>query len=240
MKEKTRMRLNKYIAQAGIASRRKADELTVQGKVRINGAVMKEPGYDVAEGDVVEVDGRVIRHEAKKVYVMLNKPLGYITSADDEKSRPTVMELVADIEERLFPIGRLDYNTSGMLLMTNDGELAYKLSHPKHHVYKTYRARVSGQLSAERLAKLRNGVDIGGFVTSKAIVNVIRQSERSAIVEIKIYEGKNRQVRKMFSAVGNKVLELERVAIGDLYLGHLRQGHYRKLTRQEIEYLKDC
>jgi 23S rRNA pseudouridine2605 synthase len=171
---------------------------------------------------------------------MLNKPLGYITSADDEKSRPTVMELVADIEERLFPIGRLDYNTSGMLLMTNDGELAYKLSHPKHHVYKTYRARVSGQLSAERLAKLRNGVDIGGFVTSKAIVNVIRQSERSAIVEIKIYEGKNRQVRKMFSAVGNKVLELERVAIGDLYLGHLRQGHYRKLTRQEIEYLKDC
>jgi 23S rRNA pseudouridine2605 synthase len=234
------MRLNKYIAQAGIASRRKADELTVQGKVRINGAVMKEPGYDVAEGDVVEVDGRVIRHEAKKVYVMLNKPLGYITSADDEKSRPTVMELVADIEERLFPIGRLDYNTSGMLLMTNDGELAYKLSHPKHHVYKTYRARVSGQLSAERLAKLRNGVDIGGFVTSKAIVNVIRQSERSAIVEIKIYEGKNRQVRKMFSAVGNKVLELERVAIGDLYLGHLRQGHYRKLTRQEIEYLKDC
>lgn len=234
------MRLNKYIAQAGIASRRKADELTVQGKVRINGAVMKEPGYDVAEGDVVEVDGRVVRHEVKKVYVMLNKPLGYITSADDEKSRPTVMELVADIEERLFPIGRLDYNTSGMLLMTNDGELAYKLSHPKHHVYKTYRARVSGQLSGERLAKLRNGVDIGGFVTSRAIVNVIRQSERSAIVEIKIYEGKNRQVRKMFSAVGNKVLELERVAIGDLYLGHLRQGHYRKLTRQEIEYLKDC
>lgn len=234
------MRLNKYIAQAGIASRRKADELTLQGKVRINGAVMKEPGYDVAEGDVVEVDGRAVRHEVKKVYVMLNKPLGYITSADDEKSRPTVMELVADIEERLFPIGRLDYNTSGMLLMTNDGELAYKLSHPKHRVYKTYRARVSGQLSGERLAKLRNGVDIGGFVTSKAIVNVIRQSERSAIVEIKIYEGKNRQVRKMFSAVGNKVLELERVAIGDLYLGHLKQGHYRKLTRQEIEYLKDC
>lgn len=234
------MRLNKYIAQAGVASRRKADELTLQGKVRINGIVMKEPGYDVAENDVVEVNGRTVKHDAKKVYVMLNKPKGFITSVDDEKDRPTVMELVADIEERLFPIGRLDYNTSGMLLMTNDGDLAQKLAHPKHKIYKTYRARVSGQISGERLAKLRNGVDIGGFVTSKAIVNVIKQVERSAIVEIKIFEGKNRQVRKMFSAVGNKVLDLERVAIGDLYLGHLKQGHYRKLTQKEIEYLKNC
>lgn len=234
------MRLNKYIAQAGVASRRKADELTLQGKVKINGVVMKEPGYDVAEDDRVEVDGHVVRQDSKKVYVMLNKPLGYITSADDEKDRPTVMDLVADIEERLFPIGRLDYNTTGMLLMTNDGDLAYKLSHPKHHIYKTYRARVTGQLSNERVAKLRNGVDIGGFVTSKAVVNVIKQSERSAIVEIKIFEGKNRQVRKMFAAVGNKVLELERIAIGELYLGHLKQGHYRKLNQKEIEYLKNC
>jgi 23S rRNA pseudouridine2605 synthase len=234
------MRLNKFIAQSGAASRRKADELTLQGKVKINGVVMKEPGYDVSENDVVEVNGHMIRHELKKVYVMLNKPKGFITSADDEKGRLTVMELVADIEERLFPIGRLDYNTSGMLLMTNDGELAYKLAHPKHQIYKTYRARVSGQISGERLARLRNGVDIGGYVTSKAVVNVIKQAERSALVEIKIFEGKNRQVRKMFSAVGNKVLDLERVAIGDLYLGHLKQGHYRKLTRQEIEYLKNC
>lgn len=234
------MRLNKYIAQAGVASRRKADELTLQGKVRINGAVMREPGYDVVATDVVEVDGHTVKHDAKKVYIMLNKPKGFITTADDEKGRPTVMELVNDIEERIFPIGRLDYNTSGMLLLTNDGELAYKLAHPKHQIYKAYRARISGQLSGERLAKLRNGVDIGGFVTSKAIVNVIKQAERSAIVEIKIFEGKNRQVRKMFAAVGNKVLDLERVAIGDLYLGHLKQGHYRKLTQKEIEYLKNC
>ena len=234
------MRLNKYIAQAGVASRRKADEFTLQGKVKINGAVMKEPGYDVTDTDVVEVNGHVVRHDTKKVYIMLNKPKGYITTADDEKERPTVMELVADVEERLFSIGRLDYNTSGMLLMTNDGDLAYKLSHPKHHIYKTYRARVTGQLSVERQVKLRNGVDIGGFVTSKAEVKVIKQVERSAIVEIKIYEGKNRQVRKMFSAVGNKVMDLERIAIGDLYLGHLMQGHYRKLTQKEIEYLKNC
>ena len=234
------MRLNKYIAQSGIASRRKADELTLQGKVKINGAVMKEPGYNVAESDVIEVNGHIIKADSKKIYIMLNKPKGFITSVDDERERPTVMDLISDIDERIFPVGRLDFNTSGMLIMTNDGDLAYKLSHPKNHIYKTYRAKVSGQISAERLARLRKGVDIGGFVTSKAIVDVIKQSERSAVVEIKIYEGKNRQVRKMFAAVGNKVLDLERIEIGELRLGHLKQGHYRKLTQKEIQYLKEC
>lgn len=235
------MRLNKYIAQSGLTSRRKADELTANGNVKINGLVIKELGYDVKEGDVVEVNGNKINNTVQKpTYVMINKPLGYITSSSDEKGRLTVQDLVADIDARLFSIGRLDYNTSGMLLMTNDGDLAYKLTHPKHHIYKTYRARVSGVLSKEKLFKLRNGVDIGGFITSKANVKVIKQGPRSAIVEIQIYEGKNRQVRKMFAAVGNKVQELERVAIGQLYLGRLMEGHYRKLTHQEIEYLKNC
>ena len=143
------------------------------------------------------------------------------------------------MDARLFPVGRLDYNTSGLLLLTNDGDLAYRLSHPKHNVTKTYRARVAGVLSGERLARLRKGVDIGGFVTSPANVKVIKQNPRSAVVEIQIHEGKNRQVRKMFAAVGNKVQELERVAIGELYLGRLKEGHYRKLTRDEIEYLKN-
>ena len=136
-------------------------------------------------------------------------------------------------------MGRLDYNTSGLLILTNDGDLAYRLTHPKHHIYKTYRAVVQGVVSNERLAKLRKGVDIGGFVTSPAQVKVIKQQERRALVEISIYEGKNRQVRKMFAAVGNKVLELERIAIGDIRLGRLMEGHYRKLTREEIEYLKN-
>jgi len=234
------MRLNKYIAQAGVASRRKADELVANGNVKINGNTIREMGTPVEEGDVVEVNGKTIKAATKFVYIMLNKPKGYITSLDDEKSRPTVSELVSDIEERLFPIGRLDYNTSGMLLMTNDGDLAYRLTHPKHQIYKTYRARVSGYLSMEKVAKLTRGVDIGGFVTSQAKVNVIKQGERSAIVEIQIYEGKNRQIRKMFAAVGNKVMELERIAIGDLYLSHLREGHYRKLSPKEIDYLKNC
>lgn len=234
------MRINKYIAQAGIASRRKADELIENGNVRVNGVVMKSPGYDVLEKDTVEVNGKIIEYKEKKEYVIINKPLGYITTSSDEKERPTVMELVSDIDARLFPVGRLDYNTSGLLIMTNDGDLAYRLTHPKHHVFKTYRARVAGVLSNEKVVKLRKGVDIGGFVTSKAIVNIIKGTQRSTIVEISITEGKNRQVRKMFSAVGNPVQELERIAIGDLKLGHLRVGHYRKLTHEEVEYLKNC
>ncbi len=234
------MRINKYIAQSGLCSRRKADELIANGNVRVNAAVLREPGYDVQEGDRVEVNGHLIAAEAGSVYVLINKPLGMVTTVSDDKERLTVMEVVKDIDARLFPVGRLDYNTSGALIMTNDGDLAYRLTHPKHEVYKTYRARVAGVLSAEKVSRLRKGVDIGGFVTSPAKVQVIKGGQRSTIVEISIHEGKNRQVRKMFAAVGNPVQELERVAIGEIHLGHLKPGHYRKLTRAEIEYLKNC
>ncbi len=234
------MRINKYIAQAGVASRRKADELIENGNVKVNGAVLREPGYDVQEGDRVMVNGREISGAQKMEYVLINKPLGMVTTVEDDKDRLTVMDVVKDIDARLFPVGRLDYNTSGALIMTNDGELAYRLTHPKHEVYKTYRALVSGVLSNERAARLRRGVDIGGFVTSPAKVKIIKGTQHSTLVEIAIHEGKNRQVRKMFAAVGNPVQELERVAIGDIRLGHLKPGHYRKLTREEIEYLKNC
>mgnify|MGYP004609351177 FL=1 len=235
----TAMRLNKYIAAAGICSRRKADELIANGNVKVNGAVVQQMGVDVGEDDVVMVNGKVLEHRAqKKVYVAVNKPLGYITSMDDDKGRATVAELVADIPERLFPVGRLDYNTTGLLIMTNDGELTYTLTHPKHEVYKTYVAVVAGVLSDSRVARLRKGVDIGGFVTSPAKVKVIKQLPRRAIVEIQIREGKNRQVRKMFAAVGNRVQELKRTAIGNIHLGRLMEGHYRKLSLEEIEYLK--
>ncbi|MDO4545772.1 MAG: pseudouridine synthase [Bacillota bacterium] len=232
------MRLNKYIAAAGICSRRKADELIANGNVKINGAVMKEMGYDVAEGDLVQVNGKEIAADEKKLYVAVNKPIGYITSMNDEQGRATVAELVKDIPERLFPVGRLDYNTSGLLIMTNDGQMSYTLAHPKHGVYKTYVARVAGVISDTKLAKLRKGVDIGGFVTAPARVKLVRQHPKSAIVEIQIREGKNRQVRKMFAAVGNKVQKLQRTAIGEIKLGRLMEGHYRKLTKEEIEYLK--
>lgn len=232
------MRINKYIADAGICSRRKADELISNGNVKINGLTVKELGVDVAEGDVVEVNGNVIEAGRRKVYVAVNKPAGVITSMDDDRERETVADIVADIPERLFPVGRLDYNTTGLLIMTNDGQLTYTLTHPKHEVYKTYVAKVEGVLSGARAAKLRRGVDIGGFVTSPARVKVLKQMPRYAVVEISIREGKNRQVRKMFAAVGNKVRELKRTQIGEIRLGRLKEGHYRKLTREETEYLK--
>jgi 23S rRNA pseudouridine2605 synthase len=231
------MRLNKYISNAGLASRRKADELIQEGKVKVNGKTMDQLGYLVSPEDRVEVNGAIIEPSKKRVYIMLNKPKGYITSVSDEKDRLTVTDLISDVDARLFPVGRLDYNTSGLLILTNDGEFAYQMTHPKYKVEKTYLAKVAGIISDQRLSRLRKGIDIGGFVTSPAKVTVVKQMEKSTLIEIKIYEGRNRQIRKMFAAVGNKVIELQRIGIGELLLGHLKEGHYRKLSKQEVDSL---
>ena len=231
------MRINKYIALAGVASRRKADELIENGNVKVNNMTLTEPGYDVKPGDVVEVNGRRIEAEEKKHYIMLNKPVGYITSVKDEQMRPTVMELVTEVDARIFPVGRLDYNTSGLLILTNDGDFAYKVAHPKHKMGKTYVAKIQGFLTKGKIARLEKGIDIGGYVTSPAKVKVIKELPKASLVELTIYEGKNRQVRKMFKALGNPVQELERIAIGDVKLGRLATGGYRKLTAEEIKKL---
>ncbi len=232
------MRLNKYIAASGIASRRKADELTQNGNVKINGRTVTEMGCQVQPDDRVEVNGKVISPSEKKVYVALNKPVGYITTVSDEQGRPTVMELLTDIPERIFPVGRLDLETSGLLIMTNDGDFFNQLAHPKNKIVKTYKVTVAGTISPERIGKLRNGVDIGGYVTAKAWVKLIRQNKATAVLEIKISEGKNRQIRKMCKAVGNRVIELQRVSVGEVILGRLKEGHYRKLTKEEVESLR--
>jgi 23S rRNA pseudouridine2605 synthase len=232
------MRVNRYIAQAGVASRRKADEFIFAGRVAVNGIRIDAPGIDIAEGDVVSVDGKNITRRSRLVYVALNKPVGYITTTEDDRDRPTVMELVSDIEERVYPVGRLDADTTGLLIMTNDGDLAYRLTHPKTEIVKTYRARVAGVISRERLSRLRRGVDIGGYITASAEVELIKQGKSSALVEMRIHEGKNRQIRKMFAAVGNRVLELQRTAVGEIRLGNLKEGHYRKLKQNEIAELK--
>jgi len=200
---------------------------------------MKEPGYDVLLEDKVEVNGIFVNSSEKKAYIVLNKPKGYVTTMDDDRGRLIVANLVENIPERIVPVGRLDYNTTGLLLMTNDGELTNKLTHPRHEVGKTYRATVAGVLSREKQNRLEKGVDIGDFTTSPAQVEVVKQTERSAIVDITIHEGKNRQVRKMFKTVGCPVQDLDRIAMGELRLGRLGLGHYRKLTKQEIEYLKN-
>ena len=207
------IRINKYIAQKGITSRRKADDLVSNGNVKINGITIRELGYRVMPGDLVEVNGATLTGMEKKVYIALNKPLGYVTTVKDQYDRPTVMDIVTDINERLFPVGRLDYNTTGLLILTNDGDLAYRLTHPRHEIVKTYRALVSGYLSDGKIAKLRKGVDIGGFVTSEADVKLIRQMKNSTLVEIGIREGKNRQIRKMFRAVGCPVQQLSLIHI---------------------------
>lgn len=234
------MRLNKYIAQAGIASRRKADELTINGQVKINGAIVRELGYDVKPDDVVTVAGKTITGGENLVYYALNKPPGYITTTSDEKNRSTVMSLMIDVPSRLFPVGRLDAATSGLLIMTNDGDLAYHLAHPSQHVYKTYIAHVEGLVSKENLWMLRNGIKIDGRTTAPANVSIIKETAKNSTLQIEIYEGRNRQIRKMCTAIGHNVQQLERVAIGNIRLGRLKSGHYRKLTKQEVDYLKTC
>lgn len=231
------MRINQYIAAAGITSRRKADEMIEEGRVRINGAVLLNPGYHVQDGDKVEVDGAVVRPESKKVYYLLNKPAGYVTSTADKEGRPVVTELVPD-DIRVFPVGRLDYNTTGLLILTNDGELSNKLMHPSHGFDKKYLVRANGIVTLAEAKQLADGIDIGGFVTSPADVHLIRHDRNSTIAEITIHEGKNRQVRRMFKAIGHPVLELSRIGLGNLTIGRLAPGQCRRLSPAEVEYLK--
>lgn len=232
------MRLQKYLAGAGVASRRKSEEYILQGRVKINNKVITELGTTVKPGDQVEVDGKPITMEEENVYYLLNKPIGYITSAADEKGRETVLDLLKDVKERVFPVGRLDYNTSGLLVLTNDGELTYELTHPKHHVEKTYIVKVRGFVEPENIARLQKGVRIDNYTTSPAKVKQIRNTPTTTTLSITIYEGRNRQVRKMCEAIGHQVSKLERVALGDLKLGKLPIGEYRKLTQEEVKYLK--
>ena len=231
------MRINQYIASAGVCSRRAADELIEKGRVKVNGEVLKAMGYHVQDGDVVEVDGSRIEPETKKVYYLLNKPEGYVTSTADREGRPLVTELVPD-SIRVFPVGRLDFNTSGLLILTNDGELSNKLMHPSHGFSKKYLVRAQGIVTRAEAARLEKGVDIGGFVTSPAEVHLIKHDRNSTLAEIVIHEGKNRQVRRMFKAVGHPVLELCRTGLGNLEIGRLSVGQCRKLSPAEVEYLK--
>jgi len=234
------LRINKYIASSGTCSRRKADELIEAGQVKINGAVLKEPGYDVQDGDKVEVQGHLITAHEELVYYMLNKPRGYITSTQDEQDRPTVMDLMTDVTVRVFPVGRLDYDSCGLLIMTNDGDLSQHIAHPRNKVWKTYEAEVQGDLNLAKMNVFRRGVKIDGRITAPAEGTVLKQKGDMSLVEVKICEGRNRQVRKMFAALGCKVTYLQRKQIGELHLGHLHEGDYRKLSKEEIEYLKNC
>ena len=233
------MRLQKYMAMCGVAARRKCEEIIAAGRVAVNGETITQMGTQVEDGDVVTLDGRIITPEEEKRYILYHKPAGEVTTVSDDKGRETVMDRFADFPVRLYPVGRLDYDSEGLLLLTNDGELAQRLTHPSCEVDKVYLARVTGQLSEEEIHRLRAGVVLDdGFRTSPAKVNVIRVETFASAVLITIHEGHNRQVRRMMEAVGHKVLLLRRVRFGPLELGDLRRGEWRELSAEEIARLK--
>lgn len=232
-----KIRLQKFLAQAGVASRRKAEELIRLGRVSVNGVKITEMGYKVTDSDRVELDGKHISIQGKKVYIMLNKPVGCVTTVKDQFGRLTVLDFVKEINERLYPVGRLDYDTSGLLLLTNDGEFTYILTHPKHEIEKTYLAEVLGYPTDEEISRLKKGVDIGGFITSPAQVKLVKEKKDASILEITIHEGKNRQVRKMCEAIGHPVKSLKRIRFGGLSLGGLEEGKWRYLEQEEVERL---
>ena len=224
------IRLNKYIASSGVCSRRKADELIEAKKVKVNGNLVEDFGMQIDEKkDVVIVYDKRIRLENKKIYLMLNKPVGYVTTNDEQLGRKCTNDLIHE-NERVFPIGRLDMDSEGLLLFTNDGEFSNSLMHPSKKVEKVYIAKLNRKINDEKIEMLKNGVDIGDYVTKPAKVQRIA----SNVVKITISEGKNRQVRRMCDAVGLKVIKLQRVQIGNLELGTLPVGKYRHLTKQEV------
>lgn len=231
------MRLQKYLALAGVASRRKSEELITVGKVEVNGVLVTELGFKVNIGDKVLVEGREVRPEQKSVYILLHKPVGYVTTARDQFSRKTVLDLVEGVEERIYPVGRLDYDTSGLLLLTNDGDLAFKLTHPRHEMEKTYHARIRGHIGEAETELFRMGFRVEDYTTAPARIRTLEKTAEDSLVEIIIREGKNRQVRKMCETVGHPVLRLKRVAMGPIKLGELKEGAWRHLTQKEIAAL---
>jgi 23S rRNA pseudouridine2605 synthase len=235
------VRLQKVIADAGLASRRKAEELIRQGRVTVNGRVSTEMGLKVDPAkDHVKVDGRHLKPAAPKAYVILNKPKDVLTTLEGpgEENRPTVQHLLRGIKQRVFPVGRLDYDTEGLLLLTNDGELAQRLLHPRYHVPKTYLVKVKGVLEDAQIRSLETGVRISDGLTGPAHAKKVRKTEENSWIELTIYEGRTHQVKRMLEAVGHPVLKLKRFRFGPLTLGTLPIGRYRFLTDPEIHRLK--
>lgn len=235
-------RLQKFLAEAGVASRRKAEALIAQGKVKVNGKVVTEMGFkiDSEKDEVTYLEKKVSKKQTKMVYIMLHKPVGYVTTAKEQFGRPAVVDLIQGVSERIFPVGRLDYDTSGLLLLTNDGDLTYKLTHPKHDVDKTYIAKLYGVPDEGALQKFRRGVVLDGKRTKPAKIQILNRDKdgRFCTAEIIIHEGRNRQVRKMCESIKHPVAQLQRVATGELKLGDLPKGKYRHLTEKEVKYLK--
>lgn len=233
------MRLQKYMALCGVASRRKSEEIIKLGRVKVNDKIVIEMGTMIdINKDVVKVDDKLIKKEKNKVYIMLNKPIGYVTTLNDEKGRRIVTDLIEGVKERIFPVGRLDVDTTGLLLLTNDGDVTYKLTHPSNEVVKRYIAIVEGVPNRMELERFRNGIMLEGKKTAKASVKIAKKYEDESILDISIHEGRNRQVKNMCERINHPVKKLKRVALGDLEIGGLDVGNWRFLNDEEISYLR--
>lgn len=234
------LRLQKYLAEAGIASRRKCEEHILQGRVKVNGKIVTKLGTKVKPDiDKIEFDDKLVAtQQAKHTYILLNKPIDYVTTVKDQFHRNTVLDLVKT-DKRLVPVGRLDMYTSGALILTDDGDFVYKITHPKHEISKTYTVTLKGVITKEEIEKLEKGVDIGDFVTSKAKVKILKidDEQNKTRLEITIHEGKNRQIRRMCEAINKKVLALHRSKIGNIGVKNLKLGTWRYLTKKEVDEL---
>ncbi len=230
------MRINKYLAQCGVASRRECDRLIAEGKVTVNGRTAGL-GDDVNDGDNIKVEGRPVSVK-KNEYYLLHKPKGYLCTVSDDKGRKTVMDILGDGVGRVYPVGRLDYDSEGLLILTTDGELAQHLTHPSNEVPKTYLVKVEGRLTEADLNPIRSGIEIDGYVTKKCRAHIVETNKDYTKVELVLREGKNREIRKMFAAIGREVTLLKRTKVGELTLRGLDRGAFRKLTPAEVEYLK--
>lgn len=232
------MRLQKYMAKSGVASRRKSEKMIEEGLVKVNGKIVTHQGMEIdPKLDIVKVNEKTIKLEENKVYIMMNKPLGYVTTMDDEKDRKIIMDLIEDVEERIYPVGRLDMDTSGLILLTNDGNVTNKITHPRNQVVKKYIAIVEGTPNKLELTKFRKGLMIEGKRTSPATIKIVKNYETESILEIEINEGRNRQIRKMCEAINHPIKKLKRVSIGEIQLGGLQFGEWRYLDDEEMKYI---
>lgn len=228
-------RLQKLIARAGICSRREAEKLIAAGRVKVDGQIVRELGAKANPNQKISVDGKLLTFDAEKIYLMLNKPRGYVSTAHDERGRKTVLDLLGEnFSERVYPVGRLDLNSEGLILLTNDGDLTNALIHPRYEVAKTYRVKISGDVTEEKLDRLRAGVELDDGLTAPAEIYLLDKD----LVEVTIHEGRNRQVRRMFAAVGCDVKRLRRIKFAGLTLDGLKIGKFRALTPEEVEKLK--
>lgn len=236
--EKGGERLNKIIAMAGISSRRSADRLISAGRVTVNGRVITKPGSKAIWGiDSITVNGKQVPDPPEKIYIILHKPFGYVSTLKDPEGRPVICDLIQDIKERVYPVGRLDFDSQGLLMLTNNGDLAFRLMHPRFHIPRTYKVTVNGHITTQSVKRLRKGVLLEDGPTNPANVRIIKREKNRTVLRITMFEGRSREIRRMFETVGHKTIKLIRTGYGSLTLGTLKVGKYRHLTNIEVKTL---